>query len=139
MRTRQITLGLAIAAAAFLVAFAIGKAANDSEATGAPARAESIDVGDAAISANVATGARLPALKQEAKRKPKRKKSSTDSDQSRSGPDPAPGPTPAPTTRPQPGPTVAPNPNPNPNPNPKPNPRPTPRPVPTVIEGGGDN
>jgi outer membrane biosynthesis protein TonB len=136
MRTPQITGGLAVTAAAFLVAFAIGKAANDSEATGAPARAESIDVGDAVISADVATGARLPAMKREQKRRPKKEKSSSkDSDQSRPGPGPTPGPTAPPTTRPQPGPTVAPNPDPNPNPRPKPRPKP----APTVIEGGGDN
>jgi outer membrane biosynthesis protein TonB len=131
MHARQISLGIAAVVAAFLIAFAIGKAANGSEATGAPARAESIDVGEAAISSNVATGARLPALKREHKRKAKKaRKDSPRSPEPKPGP--TPGPNPEPTARPQPAPTVAPNPNPGPNPKPKPKPRP----VPTVIDGG---
>lgn len=83
---RPIALGLAAVAAAFLIAFGIGKATNGDEATGAPSRAEAIEADDAVISAEVTTaGARLPALK-EREQRPRRRQTSNESSDSSTAP-----------------------------------------------------
>jgi hypothetical protein len=84
---RPIALGLAAVAAAFLIAFGIGKATNGEEATGAPSRAEAIQADDAVISAEVTTaGARLPALKEERKQRPRKRQASNGSSDSSTAP-----------------------------------------------------
>jgi hypothetical protein len=84
---RPIALGLAAVAAAFLIAFGIGKATKGTEATGSPSRAEAIQADDAVISAEVTTaGARLPALKERTRRRQASRRSSDSSSNSATAP-----------------------------------------------------
>jgi hypothetical protein len=104
-------LALGVATGAFLLAFGMGKA-TVKDADGAPSRrAVAIPLGGAVISADVSTGAQLPALKERRPRpRPRRP-------QVRPQPTPTPTPPPPPSTRPltpiQPRPMPAPDPRPS--------------------------
>jgi hypothetical protein len=93
--------GLAVIAAAFIAAFGIGSALNGSAAAGMPPRATPIEVDEAVIAADVATGAELPPLS---------------ADVAPPVSQPRPTPTPAPTPRPKPAATPDPTPEPTPDP-----------------------